>query len=100
MQPAGGGTNGVTPGMPTIQPPMLSIPHPYSGMTPYGPVPTGHGGYAYPHISYTHYNPEIYYMHTTVNYNPPKPTKTLNPAVIKKQRIDNKSCEVIDLCDE
>merc|ERR1712154_753564 len=32
---------------------------------------------------------------------PPFPTPNmLNPALIKKQRIDNKECEVIDLCDE
>lgn len=89
MQSAGGGPHPSHPSHPSHQTPMLPIPHPYNAMTPYGPVPTGHGGYAYPHISYTHYNPEIYYMHTTVNYTPTKPTKTLNPAVIKKQRIDN-----------
>merc|ERR1712228_504746 len=75
-------------------------------MYPPPPIPAPYGYhpmYPPPHISYTHYNPQFYYMHTTYNYAPPPPQtlqQTLNPALIKKQRIDNKSCEVIDLCDE
>eukprot|EP01084_Bolivina_argentea_P137097 241432_1 len=94
------------PSFPIQQPPTrtaLSSSHlPTIGAMPLPPppYPYTHGPYANPHISYTHYNPQFYYMHTTYNYAPPKPTKTINPKLIKKQRIDNKSCEVIDLSDD
>merc|ERR1712244_40188 len=87
----------------------VTMPPPPPAPYPYPPPNTYPPQYTNPHISYTHYNPQFYYMHTTYNYAPPQTThqqpqqqktQRLNPEIIKKQRIDNKSCEVIDLCDE
>ncbi len=92
------------PPHPLAVPGVPGVPIPYS-YGPGVPIPPVHGvpGVPHPaHISYTHYNPQIYYMHTTymgayTHPHPPQPPhtsnksnkKTLNPKIIKKQRIDN-----------